>query len=154
MKQTVFVLTLLLFSSATIAQKVKFSGEWILNEDKSELGREYSLAPASISIKQTRKLLVINSVHIWKDQALYSEQRFTLDGKESKNAGFGDSTTLSTAKMNRESKTIKIVTQGRAEGLDYTFTQDISLREGHLVVNARAETALGELLETFVFDKQ
>lgn len=153
MKQTLFVLTLLLFSSASIAQKVKFSGDWILNEDKSELGHEYSLAPASLSIKQTRKLLVMNTVHIWKNQALESEQRFTLDGKECKNAGFGDSTTLSSAKMNRESKTIKIVTQGRAEGLDYTFTQDISLRDGHLVVNARAETALGELQETFVFDK-
>jgi hypothetical protein len=154
MKQTVFVLSLLLFSSATLAQKVKYSGDWILNEDKSELGHEYSLAPASISIKQTRKLLVMKTTHHWNEEIYVSEQRFTLDGEACENAGFENSTTLSSAELDRESKTIKIVTQGNAEGLDYTFTQDISLRDGHLVVNARAETALGELLETFVFDKQ
>jgi hypothetical protein len=154
MKHSVFVLALLLFSSAAIAQKAKYSGDWVLNEEKSTLGYEYSLAPASISIKHTRKWLVMKTVHIWNDQALSSEARYTLDGKECENAGFGDSITLSSAKPGRESKTIRIVTQGRAEDLDYTFTQEISLMDGHLVVNARAETALGELTETYIFDKQ
>lgn len=154
MKHTVFVLALLLFSSTALAQKAKFGGDWILNEEKSELGYEYSLAPASISIQHKRKLLVMKTSHVWNGQALIQEQRFTLDGQECENAGFDESTTLSSAKVDRVSKTLNIVTQGVAEGLDYTFTQDISLEEGHLIVKARAQTALGELLETFVFDRQ
>jgi len=154
MKQTAFVLTLLLFSSLALAQKVNYGGDWILNEKKSELGHEYSLAPSSISIQHKRKLLVMKTTHTWKNQALLSEQVFTLDGEACENEGFDESTTFSIAELDRESKAIKVVTQGVAEGLNYTFTQDISLKDGHLVVKARAQTALGELLETFVFDKQ
>ena len=82
------------------------------------------------------------------------EQLYNLDGKECRNAGFGESNTLSSANLDRESKAIKIVTAGSAEGMDYTFSQLISLRGGHLVVNAKAETDMGELVETYLYDKQ
>jgi len=154
MKHIVFAFTLLLLSSAAISQKVNYSGDWKLNEDKSELGSKYSLAPASLSIKHTRKKLEMKVVHIWDGQTLESEQFYTLDGKECRNAGFGESTTLSSASFDRQSKAIKIVTAGSAEGMDYTFSQLISLKGAQLVVNARAETDLGELTETYLFDKQ
>jgi len=137
-----------------MGQKVNYSGEWKLNEDKSELGYEFSLAPASIKVTHTRKAFDLKLLSVFDGQALVSEQHYTLNGKECENPGFMDSVTKSTANVDKKSKAIKIVTKGSAEGMDYTLTQIISLKEGNLVVQSEAVSDMGELIETQVYDKQ
>ena len=97
MKNIAFVLALVLFSSLAIGQKVNYSGEWKLNESKSELGYDFSMAPASVAVKHTTKTLDMKTVNVWEGQEIVSESHFTLDGKESENKGFGESVTKSTA---------------------------------------------------------
>ncbi len=154
MKNIVCFIVLMLFTSVAIGQRVNYSGEWKLNEDQSELGPEYSLAPASISIKHKRKTLDMKIVNIWEGQNLVSEQHFTLDGKECENVVFGESLTKSTAIIDKKTNALKIVSNGSVEAMDYTYTQNISLKDGQLVVNAEAASDMGELVETYVFDKQ
>ena len=154
MKNLALALALVLFSSVAIGQKVDYSGEWKLNEDKSELGYEFSLAPASITVKHTKKTLDMKIVNIWVGQEIVNDQHYTLNGKETENIGFAESVTKSTAVVVKETKAIKIVTNGSAEGMDFTITQLISLKDGNLVVKAEAASNMGELIETYVYDKQ
>ena len=154
MKNVAFVLALVLFSSMAMAQKVNYSGEWKLNESKSELGYEFSLAPASVTIEHTKKTLDIVQVNEWDGQEYESKLHYTLDGKECKNIGFGESETTSTAEVVKESNAIKIVTKGSAEGMSYTMTQNIMLKDGQLIISMDASSDMGDMFEKYVFDKQ
>jgi hypothetical protein len=154
MKNFVFILALVLVSSVAIGQKVNYSGEWKLNEGKSTLGYEFSLAPASMTVTHTRKTLDIKLVNVFDGQEYVTEQHYTLDGEEVENLGFMESVTKSTAVVDKKSKDIKIDTKGSAEGMDYTLIQNFSLKEGNLVVQSEAASDMGELVETFVYDKQ
>jgi len=155
MKNLAFVLALVLFSSVAIAQKVNYSGEWKLNESKSELGYDFSLAPISIAIEHTKKTLDMKAVNVWEGQEYVNESHLTLDGKENENTGFGGSVTTSTAEVDKKTKAITIVTNGDSEGIgDWTSTQLMSMKDGNLVIEFEAASQMGEMTETYVFDKQ
>ncbi len=155
MKNFAFVLTLVLFSSVAIGQKVNYTGEWKLNENKSELSYDFSMAPITISVKHTKKTLDLNPVNVWDGQEVASESHFTLDGKECENVGVGESVNTSTAVVVKKTKAIKIVTDGSADSVgDWTSTQVISLKDGNLVIEFEAVSDMGGITETYVFDKQ
>lgn len=155
MKNFALVLALVLFSSVAIAQKVNYSGEWKLNEDKSELGYDFSLAPSSLSITHAKKTLDMKSVSNMQGQELVSESHFTLDGKEVENVSYGETVVKSTAVVDKGTKAITIVTNGDSEGIgEWTSTQILSLKDGNLVVDFEAASDMGEIAETYVFDKQ
>ena len=155
MKNIAFVLALVLFSSVAIGQKVNYSGEWKLNESKSELGYDFSMAPASVSVDHAKKTLDLKTTNVWEGQNIITESHFTLDGKECENTGMGESKTTSTAAVDKGSKAITIVTDGSAEGIgDWTSTQVMSLKDGNLVIVFEAASDMGSITETYVFDKQ
>lgn len=155
MKNFALVLALVLFSSVAIAQKVNYSGEWKLNEDKSELGYDFSLAPSSLNITHAKKTLDMKSVSNMQGQELVSESHFTLDGKEVENVSYGETVVKSTAVVDKKTKAITIVTNGDTEGIgEWTSTQILSLKDGNLVVDFEAASDMGEIAETYVFDKQ
>lgn len=155
MKNFALVLVLVLFSSVVIGQKADYSGEWKLNESKSELGYDFSLAPASMTITHTKKALDLKTVNVWDGTEVVSESHITLDGKETENIGFGESVTKSTAEVDKKTKAIIITTKGSAEGVgDWTSTQNMFMKEGNLVIQFEAASDMGEIAETYVFDKQ
>jgi len=152
MKNIAFILALVLFSSVAIGQKVNYSGEWKLNESKSELFSQFSMAPISISVKHTRKTLDMKNVNVWDGQEIVSESHFTLDGKENENIGIGESVTKSTAVVDRKTKAITIASEGSAESVgDWTSTQILSEKDGNLVIEFEAASDMGEMAETYVF---
>ena len=154
MKNFVFIIALAFLSVSAIGQKPNFSGEWKLNEDKSELSYDFSLAPKALTLEHTKKTLDVTSVSVWDGQEIESKAHYTLDGEICENPGFMDSVTKSTANFDKKAKTIKIDTDGSVEGMDYTHTQTMSLKEGQLVVESVAASDMGELVETFIFDMQ
>lgn len=153
MRNIIFIIALAFLSLSAIGQKPNFSGDWTLNEGKSELGYEFSLAPKAMTVEHTKKTLDLTSVSEWDGQEIESKSHFTLDGEVCENPGFMDSVTKSTATFDKKAKTIKIVTNGSVEGMDYTLTQTMSMKEGQLVVKSEAASDMGEMYETFVFDK-
>lgn len=153
MKNFVFILALAFLSATAFSQKVNFSGEWKLNEDESELGYEFSLAPKAMKVEHTKKTLDLTNTSEWDGQEYESEQHFTLDGAECENIGLMESVTKSTANFDKKAKTITIVTKGSVEGMDYTHTQVISMKDDKMVVESEATSDMGEMFETFVFDK-
>jgi len=155
MKNIAFVLALVLFSSVAIAQKVNYSGEWKLNESKSELGYDFSMAPITASLEHTKKTLDMKTVNVWDGQEIPTESHFTLDGKECTNIGFGESESKSTAVVDKKTKAITIVTNGSSEGVgDWTSTQVLSMKDGNLVIDFEAASDMGSMAETYVFDKK
>jgi uncharacterized protein YdeI (BOF family) len=153
MKNFVFIIALAFLSATAFGQKVNFSGDWKLNESKSELGYEFSLAPKAMTVEHTKKTLDITSVSEWDGQEVESKSHYTLDGEVSENVGFAESATKSTANYDKKTKSLKIVTNGSVEGMDYTLTQIMTMKEGNLVINSEAGSDMGEMVETFVFEK-
>ena len=154
MKNFVFLIALAFLSATTFGQKVNFTGEWKLNEQKSDLGDQFSLAPKSLSVDHTKKTLDLKNVNEFDGQEYLSEQHYTLDGKECENTGFMESITRSTVTVDKKANTIKIVTNGSVQGSDYTLTQTLSMKDGNLVMESEATSDMGEMTETYVFDKQ
>jgi len=154
MKNFAFIIALAFLSATAFGQKVNFSGDWKLNESKSELGYEFSLAPKAMKVEHTKKTLDLTSTSEWDGQEVESKSHFTLDGEVSENVGFAESVTKSTASFDKKAGTLKIVTNGSAEGMDYTLTQIMSMKEDNLVVELEAASDMGEMVETHVFDKE
>jgi len=155
MKNLALIFALVLFSSVVIGQKVNYSGEWKLNETKSELGYDFSMAPASVTITHSKKALDLKTVNVWDGTEVVSESHITLDGKETENISFGESVAKSSAEVNKETNAIIITTKGSAEGVgDWTSTQNMFMKEGNLVIQFEAASDMGEIAETYVFDKQ
>ena len=154
MRNFVFIIALAFLSATAFGQKVNFSGEWKLNEGKSELGYEFSLAPKAMTVEHTKKTLDLTNVREWDGQENESKAHYTLDGEVCENPGFEDSVTKSTAGFDKKTKTLKIVTNGEVQGMSYTLTQVMSMKEGNLVVESEAASDMGEMFETFVFDKK
>lgn len=153
MKNIVFIVALAFLSATAFGQKVNFSGDWKLNESKSELGYEFSLAPKSMKLEQTKKTLDVTSVSEWDGQEIESKSHYTLDGEVSENVGFAESVTKSTASFDKKTGLLKIVTNGSVEGMDYTLTQTMSMKEDMMVIESEAASDMGEMVETFVFEK-
>ncbi len=153
MKHPALVFLLVFLSATAIGQRVNFSGTWKLNEEKSELGPRFSLAPDTLRVDHTRKTLDLIRVSEFNGEVYRISQHLTLDGKACENIGFMDSVTRSEATWDRKSKILTIVTRGSMQDASYTLTQTISLKEGSLVVTSQAASEMGLMNETFVFDK-
>jgi hypothetical protein len=153
MKNFVFILALAFLSATTFGQKVNFSGDWKLNESKSEQGYEFSLAPKAMKVEHTKKTLDLTRVLEFDGQEFEDKQHYTLDGAVCENTGFMESVTKSTANFDKKTKSLKIVTEGSSQEMDYTHTQIMSMKEGNLVVASEAASDMGEMVETFVFEK-
>ena len=154
MKKYAFIIALAFLSATAFGQKVNFSGDWKLNESKSELGYEFSLAPKTMTVEHTKKTLDMASVREFNGQESETKAHYTLDGEVNENAGFMDSVIKSTAGFDKKTNSLKIVTNGSAQGMDFTLTQIMSMKGDNLVINSEAASDMGEMVETFVFDKQ
>lgn len=155
MKNLALIFSLVLFSATAIAQKPNLSGDWKLNESKSELGYDFSMAPVALTLDHTKKTLDMKATNVWDGQEMVSESHLTLDGKECENSGMGGTTVTSTAVVDKKAKTITIETNGYADGIgDWTSVQVLSMKEDNLVVAFEAASDMGSITETYVFDKQ
>jgi hypothetical protein len=153
MKNFVFIIALAFLSATAFGQKVNFSGDWKLNESKSELGYEFSLAPKAMTVEHTRKTLDITRVSEFDGQEYEDKAHYTLDGEVCENTGLMESVTKSTANFDKKTKSLKIVTEGTFQEMDYTLIQIMTMKEGNLVVNSEIASDMGEMVETFVFEK-
>jgi hypothetical protein len=154
MRNFVFLISLAFLSATAFGQKVNFSGDWKLNESKSELGYEFSLAPKAMTLVHTKKTFDQTSISEWDGTEVETKNHYTLDGEVSENPGFEGSVTKSTAVFDKKAGTLKIVTDGEVQGMSYTLTQVYAMVEGQLVVESEAASDMGEMVETFVFDKK
>ncbi len=156
MKKLVFVIMLAVVASVTYGQKVNLSGNWKLNETKSELGDQFSLAPDVIILKHSKKTLEVEKHGSMQGEDYVVNDLFTLDGEKCKNPGFTEeSVKTSTATWDKKTKLLKVVSLiPMQDGSEVEITEEMTIKEGSLVIESTAASAYGDLFETFVFDKE
>jgi len=153
------IICLLIFASFTIsafAQNPDLSGKWKLNDTKSKLASEFSFAPKSLTITQEANLMTVERVSDFQGQEFTSKSTYTLDGKESKNAGFQGMENVSVAQWSDDGQSLSIVTTIETQNGEMHIRGVYSMEDGNLaVVNGMEGGPMGDREpEKWVFDKQ
>ena len=155
MKKLLLLPALFLISVVVSAQAPDFTGTWKLNAEKSKLGDQFSFGPKEIIIDHKGNDLNVEKHSSMMDQDFTTKDKFTLDGKECINAGFQDSKKKSTCVWSDDKKSLKVVSvQSIGDGGDMTHTEVFKIDGSNLVIESTASSSYGELVETFVYNKQ
>src|SRR5205085_8878203 len=101
----------ILFSFTSMPDHASFSGDWKLNEGKSELGDFGGrFAPRSIKVDQKQDNITIAKTRPGFNggDPVTTSMTLTFDGKETETTGFGNSKTKSTAKWSDDGQALMI----------------------------------------------
>jgi hypothetical protein len=156
-----FMGAFLLFSSATFAQKVNFSGTWTYNEDKSEVGEgRFRGAATELTIKQEGNNMSIERVSQGRDGEEFTRnEKYTLDGKVCENPAF-NTTRKSTATWSEDGKSLTIastmVFEREGQEREMKSTEVLSLADNGktLSITSTSMSPRGEMKRTYVYDKE
>lgn len=155
MKKIALVFASILISSIVTAQVADFSGSWKLNNTKSKLGDQFSMAPKEIIITQSTNELNVERHSSFQDQEFTTKDKFTLDGKECVNTGWQDSQKKSTLTWSEDKKTIKCITKLTiGDGNEMIITEVYKMDGSNMVIESSSSSSFGEMAETMVYDKQ
>lgn len=153
-------LLLLITASLSItgfAQKPNFSGTWKLNDSKSKMNPEFTMAPGTLIVEHEGNTLTAESIADFQGQEFRQKNSYTLDGSESKNEGWQGMELISIATWDDEGKSVIIKTNFEMQnGGELTITQIFGMDGGSLWVRNEVEGAPvgGGEPEKWVFDKQ
>ena len=164
MKKFLFTLiapAAILLSFTSMPDRANFSGEWKLNEGKSELG-DFGSRFAARSIKADQKADAITIARTTPGfnggDPVTTTVTLTFDGKETESTGFGGSKRKSTAKWSEDAQTLTInsTTTFERDGQTNEFkgTETWTLtKEGSLSLVTVASSPRGENTSKAVYDK-
>lgn len=157
-----FAMVLSLFVPAiAMAQtaKVNFSGNWVLNEEKSNLGDNPRMGGGNFIASQEANMLSVERTRTNRDgETVTTTMKYTLDGKESINTSpRGDS--KSVASWSADGKTLNISTartfEMNGETINMKTVEVWTLTNaGTITVESTATTPNGERKMTMIFDKK
>ncbi len=143
-------------SLSSFAKKSDFSGTWTLNETESKMNAEFSFAPLVITITQEKNAMNLEREYEFQGNAMTMSDSYTLDGKESINAGWQDSETVSIATWGDKGKSLTIVTTVEMmDGGELKIYATYKLDGKSLVVDSKVEGGpMDGPPETWVYDQQ
>ena len=146
-----FTLLLIAFAFSTFAfAQADFSGTWALNTSKSKLG-EQSFAPQKVVITQKGNDMTVETTNNFQGQERTRSNKYTLDGKESTNEGFGGNPVKSTAVWSADKKVLTVNTKIDMQGNEMTIKAVYKMDGPNLVI----DQSFGDFgSETQVFDKK
>jgi hypothetical protein len=155
MKKIFYSLVLCLFAFSGMGQDVDFSGTWKLNNEKSVLFEQFSLAPSQLIVTQTADTIVVEKHGNFQGTEYVSKDKYSLDGKECVNPGMMGSKKTSTAVWSEDKKVLtitgKMPTQDQGEA---TITEVFQMADVNLKVELSASSQMGSMAETYLLDKQ
>jgi len=154
------LLLFFLHSADTYAGDIAdFSGEWALNEEKSEIGESRFGPSKTLKVTQAENSLVVESTRMGRN----GEQRnikdeYSLDGME-KITESERGTTKYTASWSEDKKTLTLNSHRKMTRGDQTFeitteeTWELSPDGRTLTINASRSTPRGEMNSVLVYNK-
>jgi recombinational DNA repair protein RecR len=155
MKKLFYLLALSMISVATMGEGTNFSGTWKLNNEKSILFDQFSLAPTQVIVTQTADTLTVEKHGNFQGTEYVTKDRISLDGKECVNIGWMNSKKTSTAAWSEDGKILtissKLPTQDQGEA---TTKEVYQMVESNLKLELNAASSMGEMSETYLLDKQ
>ncbi|MEI9944939.1 MAG: hypothetical protein WDN26_12060 [Chitinophagaceae bacterium] len=150
----------ILLSFTTKPAPINFSGQWKLNESKSELG-EFRFAPSSIKVDQKADAITVSRESNFNGQANTRTETLTFDGKVTESTGgFGNSKRKSTAKWSDDGKTMTVSytvnfdINGEASELKGTETWTLSDDGKTFTLQTKGAGPQGDFTTKAVYDKQ
>jgi hypothetical protein len=139
----------------TVSAQVDFSGSWKLNNSKSKLGEQFSLAPKEIILVQKGNDLSVERHAEWQGQEYTTNDKFTLDGKESINLGMMDTQKKSVAVWTADKKSLKITSKiPMQDGGEVSITEVYKMDGGNMVIEMNSTSSWGDMSENQVYDKK
>ncbi|MEI9958490.1 MAG: hypothetical protein WDM90_19785 [Ferruginibacter sp.] len=107
---TLLIPAAMLFSFTTVVNKANFSGDWKLDESKSELGNYAGFAARSLKVEQKDSAITISRTTAGFNGGEPVTRTTTLsyDGKVTETEGFGGSKIKSTCKWSDDSQALTI----------------------------------------------
>lgn len=146
---------ILFLTGVVAADPPDFNGSWKLNSSMSSLGTEYSFAPQTIKIIQDENTLTVEKVINMMGQLSTTNEKYTLDGTECKNPFMMDVQKTSKALWNDEKLSLWIYSTMDIPDMSLGTTEAYYLDDaGHLVILNTLQSSMGDMSETYVFDRQ
>lgn len=158
---SLLVAATLLFAFAVKPERANFSGEWTLNEGKSDLGQFGQFATRSIKVEQKADAIVISRTAPGFDGGdQVSTETLTFDGKVAESTVFGNSKRKATAKWSAdEQKFISdyaILLEFDGQANEIKGTEEWTLSDGGktLTVVGSSTSPFGDATTKSVFVKK
>jgi len=99
----------IILSFTTRPDKANFSGDWKLDEGKSDLGQFANYAPRKIKVTQTADSITIEKTAPgFNGDDVTNSETLSFDGKETKGTIFGTSTRTASSKFSDDGQTLTI----------------------------------------------
>ena len=164
-KSTIAVAIAILFvcTSATIVNSVNFSGEWKLNESKSELGQFGGRGAArtiKVGTSDANGIAIERISTNQNGEQVSRTENLTFDGKEAESkGGFGNSTRKATAKWSDDGQSMIINAvmsfDRNGEKMEIKQTETWKLGDGGqtLTIDATSSSSFGETTMKLVYEK-
>jgi hypothetical protein len=158
---TLLIAPAFLFAFTTKVYKPNFSGEWKLNESKSDLGQMAQFATKAIKTDQKDNDITINRTAPGFDGAdVIQAETLSFDGKETESTIFGNSKRKASAKWSDDGNTLTVNYVLNLDFNGQTFdvkgaeTWTLSSDGKTLTVQTNASSPQGDLAAKAVYDKQ
>ncbi len=149
----------MLFSFKVI-DRVNFSGEWKLDEAKSELGNFKNFAARTIKVDQKENDITVTrtSPGFNGGEPIVRTSTITFDGKVSESTGFGGSKIKSTGKWSDDGQSLTInssfVFERNGQTNEFKSTETWTLtKEGMLSLVTDSSTPNGDVTTTAIYGK-
>ena len=155
-----FIVPAVLMSFISLPDRINLSGEWKLNEGKSELGDFGSrFAARTIKVEQKDDAVTISkTAPSFNGGDVTTTETLTFDGKESETTVFGSSKKKSIAKWSDDGQTLSItysiLFERDGQTSEFKGTETWSLtKEGSLSLQTVSSSPRGENTMKAMYDK-
>ena len=156
----IVILSAVLLSFTGMAQRVNFSGEWKLDEGKSDLGQFANFAPRIIKVTQTADSVVISkTAPSFNGENVTTSETLSYDGKQTKTTMGGTSTRTASAKWSDDGQTLTItfvlMLDFNGETTEIKGTEVWTLADGGttLVSQNNSSSSFGDLKAKGIYKK-
>ena len=158
----IFINIFILTCGLTFGQKPSFTGNWTLNEGKSQMGDGRGrMAASKIKIAQDANAITMEKTSTSPSgDEFTSKEIVTLDGKESVNTIFDNRTKKSTATWSADGKLLTINStsvferDGNTMEIKSVEIYKLSDDGNTLSIDATSSSPRGERKQTLVYDKK
>jgi len=144
----------------TLPDKANFSGEWKLNEGKSDLGQFAQFAPRTIKVNQTADSITISkTAPSFQGDDVTLTETLPFDGKEVESTIFGSSKRKASAKWSDDGQTFTItftiLFDFNGQQTEVKGTETWTLADGGktLISQNNSSSSFGDIAAKGVYEK-
>ena len=149
-----------LLSFRTLPEKANFTGEWKLNEGKSDLGQFAQFAPRTIKVDQKADSITITKIApSFNGDDVTLTETLPFDGKEVESTVFGSSKRKASAKWSDDGQTLtitfNIMFDFNGQQTEVKGTETWTLAEGGktLISQNNSSSSFGDVAAKGVYEK-